>query len=80
MKWSVQRPHSFTVRTLTLHFLLRRRDYQSIAGIDYDSILDKLFDEVDAMVPQPGTPETDPSKAAWGAGVEDKFRKMGITL
>jgi antitoxin component of MazEF toxin-antitoxin module len=47
---------------------------------DYDRILAELFAEVEALIPEPGKPLSDPYEAAWGAGVEEKFRKMGFKL
>lgn len=49
-------------------------------AVDYDSILAKLFEEAESLVPEPGKPLTDPHEAAWGAGVEEKFRKQGFKL
>lgn len=38
------------------------------------------FEEADRLVREPGKPLTDPMEAAWAEGVEEKARKMGLTL
>ena len=38
------------------------------------------FEEADRLVREPGKPLTDPLEAAWGEGVEEKARRMGLTL
>lgn len=42
--------------------------------------LERLFEEADNTVREPGKPLTDPFEATWAAGVEEKARKMGIKL
>jgi bifunctional DNA-binding transcriptional regulator/antitoxin component of YhaV-PrlF toxin-antitoxin module len=41
---------------------------------------ERLFEEADRLVPEPGRPLTDPYEAAWAQGVEEKARKMGLKL
>jgi hypothetical protein len=53
---------------------------ETSSDLDYDSILDRLFDEAANLVLEPGEPLSDPLEAAWGAGVEEKYRKMGLKL
>ena len=39
-----------------------------------------LFEEMDRTVRESGKPLSDPLEAAWGAGVEEKARRMGLKL
>ena len=38
------------------------------------------FEEADRLIRGPGKPITDPLEAAWGEGVEEKARRIGLTL
>ena len=39
-----------------------------------------LFEEADQLKREPGKPLTDSLEAAWAQGVEEKARKLGLTL
>jgi hypothetical protein len=44
------------------------------------AITAQLFEEADATSRQPGKPLSDAYEAEWGAGVEEKYRRMGISI
>lgn len=49
-------------------------------SLDITDAITRLFHESDELVPEPGAPLTDPLEATWGAGVEAKYRAMGLSL
>ncbi len=55
-------------------------DTDTISDVDDAETLVELFEEAATLVPEPGRPLTDPLKAIWGEGVEEKFARMGLKL
>ena len=89
--WGRWRPLQFkgAVETLGIHpgdeagsHIEANNGTDTNLSIDYDgdfsTLCLKKWDSLSCQ--EPGNQPVDPLKAAWGKGVEEKFRKMGITL